>query len=272
MKGEILLAAGNFLCPGPGINKEVNVSVLHTGWVETNANRVTRGADKATIELPLLVGHIQHPLGDVYIDAGLGNTTREGTFPRFPLSPRNVTIPEGSTIAEQAPSTPRTVLTTHLHYDHTGGLLDLTHDTEVWTTEAEWQSVRTSNVAFPEGRMREAVTWRPVNMEAGQRNERLGRPAIDVHGDGSIWYLSTPGHTPGSASVLVHAADAAWLFIGDIAWVDEHLNGARRPQWVSLLVDGRPRAHKRALQWARSLRQQCPSLEIVAGHEPRWTE
>ena len=272
MKAEILLATSNFVCPGPTTMEGVRVSVLNTGWVTTDRKKIIQGAHSKEMELPLLVGHIQHPDGDVYVDAGLGQTSRSNTYPRFPLSTQNIHIPPGWALAEQTTEPPKTVLMTHLHYDHIGGLLDLSPHTEVWTTEEEWRTARTSNLFFPDKRMSAAVSWRPVVLEAGRSDERLGVPAMDVKGDGTIWYLSTPGHTPGSASVLVHAEDGAWLFIGDTAWVNEHIAGASRPGWVSLLVDGRPSDHKRALQWVRTLHHLCPSLNIVAGHEASWTK
>ena len=271
MKAEILFAGATLTCPKAGTNAAIEVSVENAGWIETTHSRIIRDGVAEKTEIPLLFGRIRHPNGDVFVDAGLGNTTRTGEYPRFPLSSEGIRLPKGATISEYEGTEPHTVLTTHLHYDHIGGLLDLSKNTTVWTTEKEWESARTSNVAFPEKRMRDTVTWKPVKLEHGYTNQKLGMPAVDVKGDGSIWYLGTPGHTPGSASVLVHAADAAWLFIGDIAWVDEHLQSDTRPKWVSILVDGRPKRHKQALAWARHLHRKCPSLNIVPGHEPRWT-
>ena len=271
MKAALMSLGSGFVCPGPGLQAEVQVSVLNTGWAHTNTKRVVADADSRSLALPLLVGQIQHPDGTVYVDAGLGISTRNKRFPRFPLSPENIEIPSGFALVEQAVERPDIVLMTHLHYDHVGGLLDLSQETEVWTTLREWTSKGTSNVGFPERKMRTAVNWKPIDLEAKNAQQRLGRPAIDVRGDQTIWYLSTPGHTPGAASVLVHAADAAWLFVGDIAWVDEHLDEAHRPKWVSLLVDGRPKEQRTALRWARTLQRSCPDLHIVAGHERRWT-
>jgi glyoxylase-like metal-dependent hydrolase (beta-lactamase superfamily II) len=271
VKGGLMSLGAGFVCPGPSLGTEVNVSVLNTGWVHTEAQKVSADVKPGKMALPLLVGKIEHPAGNVYVDAGLGKTTRNHTFPRFPLSSKGAEIPPGFALAEQASETPGLVLMTHLHYDHVGGLLDLTQETEVWTTTKEWTSRGTSNVAFPEKQMLSSVRWNVIQLEAGHAQERLGRPAVDVRGDGTIWYLSTPGHTPGAASVLVHASNAAWLFIGDIAWVDAHLESQRRPKWVSIFVDGRPKQQRSALAWARQLRRECPSLQIIPGHEARWT-
>jgi N-acyl homoserine lactone hydrolase len=271
VKAGLMSLGSGFVCPGPALHAGVHVSVLNTGWVHTDARKVSANMEKNSMLLPLLVGQIEHPTGNVYVDAGLGDSTRNQQFPRFPLSATNIDIPPGFTLAEQANEPPGIVLMTHLHYDHVGGLLDLSQETEVWTTTREWNSKGTSNVGFPEKQMLTAVRWNPIHLEAGHAQERLGRPAVDVRGDGTIWYLSTPGHTPGAASVLVHATDGAWLFIGDIAWVDAHLENTHRPKWVSVVVDGRPRQQRDALQWARQLHRECPNLQIVAGHETRWT-
>jgi hypothetical protein len=70
----------------------------------------------------------------------------------------------------------------------------------------------------------------------------------------------------------VLSEDGPWLFAGDIAWVDAHLKGARRPWLVSLVVDGRPRALKKTAAWLRDLMNRCPKLKVVTGHEPRWAQ
>jgi N-acyl homoserine lactone hydrolase len=262
----------SLVCPGPGLVEGVRVEVLNTGWVTADWRLVLDTGQSGAVKLPVLIGHIRHPDGDVYVDAGLGQTSRDGRYPRFPMISANIEVPPGLALVEQAQAPPATVLLTHLHYDHIGGLLDLDAQTEAWTTLEEWRTARTSNIAFPEARMNAAVKWRIVDLRAGNADQILGVPAHDVKGDGSIWYLSTPGHTPGAAAVLVLAEDAPWLFIGDTAWVDDHLGTGMRPRGVSIVVDGRPKEHKESLKWARLYKKKCPGLNVVAGHEPRWAE
>lgn len=110
--------------------------------------------------------------------------------------------------------------------------------------------------------------WVITDFAPGASARVLGRPAVDVMGDGTIWYLSTPGHTPGATAVLVRARDQAWLFVGDTAWVDEHLVDARRPWIVGVLFDANRRQLRESLEWARWIHAQCPAVAIVAGHEP----
>ncbi len=96
----------------------------------------------------------------------------------------------------------------------------------------------------------------------------LGRLATDVMGDGTVLYLKTPGHTPGAASVLVRAKEAQYLFIGDTAWVTDHLHEARRPWYVTLLFDSFPKQLVKQLNWARKLMSDCPDLKVITGHDP----
>jgi glyoxylase-like metal-dependent hydrolase (beta-lactamase superfamily II) len=95
----------------------------------------------------------------------------------------------------------------------------------------------------------------------------LGRAAVDVRGDQSIWLLSTPGQTPGAAAILVLTADAPWLFLGDTAWVFAHLEDSRQPPLITRLVDTDPDLLEDSFAWARWLYASCPDLVVVPGHE-----
>jgi N-acyl homoserine lactone hydrolase len=46
----------------------------------------------------------------------------------------------------------------------------------------------------------------------------------DVFGDGSVFLISTPGHTPGSQSLLVHLKKSGFIILsGDVAHSAENL-------------------------------------------------
>lgn len=258
-------------CPASAPNAEVRVEVVSTGTIGTDWKRVEDSGREGPVALPLLVGVVHHPQGAVLIDAGLGQTTRDGSFPSWPFSSFDFDLPAGATVAERLPSPPLKVLMTHLHADHTGGLLDWT-GTEVWLSQQEWWAYGDGGSGFPRRRMESVARWVPVDFGPGQATQVLGVPAIDVLGDGTIWYLSTPGHTPGSASVLVRAADGPWLFVGDTAWVESHLVDTRRPWLVALLDDAHRAELDESLVWARWLRASCPDLKIVPGHDPGWAD
>jgi glyoxylase-like metal-dependent hydrolase (beta-lactamase superfamily II) len=219
------------------------------------------------VALPAWVGLVRHPAhGLTAIDAGLGAGNRAGTAPHFPLNARNLEVPAGATLAELPGGPPARVVVTHVHYDHLGGLPDLPPSTEIWLGAADAATLRTGAAGVPR-RLLDGYDVRPLDFGPGRAGRALGRPAVDLFGDGTVWVLDLPGHTPGALGVFVQAADGPWLFVGDTAWVDAHLRGPRRPPAVRLVVDARPREAARSLAWARRF-TGCAGLRIVTGHEP----
>lgn len=254
-------------CPPPTPNPELTVELVAAGQVNDDWKRVVDDGTEGPVAMPGIVGILRTPDRTVVVDTGLGLSSRDGSYPGFPLSALGeVEVPAGTALVERLDAPPDLVLLTHLHYDHVGGLFDFPGVT-AWTTAADWRAFAHGAIGFPR-RLKRSVDWQPQDMSPGVASQILGRPALDVLGDGSTWYLSLPGHTPGSAAVLVRAADGPWLFIGDVAWVGKHLEGARRPWLTRQVIDSSIRDNARSLEWARWLYEHCPDLRIVPGHEP----
>jgi len=250
--------------PGP-----VAVELITAGQITNDWKRVVDDGTTGPVTLPATVGVLRHPKALVTVDAGLGQKNRDKAQPGFPVrwARADMDVPAGSTVVEQLGRAPDLVLLTHLHYDHIGGLLDMP-GVRAWTGEADWWTYGGGNLGFPPRLFRDAIQWEPQDFEGPGSAQILGRPAQDVLGDGTIWYLSLPGHTPGSAAVLARGAEGPVLFVGDTGWVDKHLADAMRPWMVSLVIDARKAEHRESLAWARAIKAQCPALRVVTGHEP----
>ena len=88
--------------------------------------------------------------------------------------------------------------------------------------------------------------------------------AIDLFGDGSVWALLCPGHTPGSVAWLMNAKDGPVLFVGDTSptrWGWEH--GVEPGKFTK---DGP--ANAKRLEELRAFVQRYPQIRVVLGHEP----
>jgi len=140
----------------------------------------------------------------------------------------------------------------HLHQDHIGGLPELSK-ANIVISDAEWQTL---NKPMPEARgvLRSHID-RPGLRRQRIDPQTLADPTLapftnghDLFGDGSMVLLPTPGHTPGSRSMLVRRpGKVPLLLVGDLTYdvtrpTAEHHAEGRRPRITAHI---RPRLQAR---------------------------
>ncbi|MBS2021426.1 MAG: MBL fold metallo-hydrolase [Deltaproteobacteria bacterium] len=117
------------------------------------------------------------------------------------------------------------IFLTHLHLDHVGGVPDPPAGTLVYTGPGDSADSKFSNL-FVQGSTnrsldgKDLIEWQ-FKPDAGKRFQGV----LDVFGDGSVWALWTPGHTPGSVAFLVRTPKGPVLLTGDTShtrWGWEH--------------------------------------------------
>jgi N-acyl homoserine lactone hydrolase len=85
----------------------------------------------------------------------------------------------------------------------------------------------------------------------------------DLFGDGSLVLVPTPGHTPGSLSLLIRQVGVRpMLMVGDLTY-DVHV-------FEDGLVPGvgSRRQLRTAAEMVRALRKKMPDLVILPAHDP----
>ena len=154
---------------------------------------------------------------------------------------------------------PRAVFFTHLHADHTSGVVELPADIDYVFGSREADFVARVGVGSHFANKPRLKTIDYANVPA---MAPLG-PAVDLLGDGSLWAISTPGHTPDHTSYLVNSSPPT-LLVGDaihFAWAFEHGVAAR-----ALTAADQSRSIE-TLAALRRFAVTYPQVRIVFGHE-----
>jgi N-acyl homoserine lactone hydrolase len=257
--------------------RPVTVEVLLTGTVDGDRRVVLDESDPNIEELgdphaPSTVSAywVHHPSeGDYLIDAGLARAfAREGgNYPALlrlilALIGAESRSTDGADVASQfGPRgiSPRAVFLTHLHGDHTSGLADLPALVPAVLGRGEDTFMQKAMIGdHLDGRPLYALDFDEAH--ALPPFERV----LDLLGDGSIWAISTPGHSPNHVSYLVNAQTGPVLITGDACAYHAQFEHRIRP---SPGVDDQEAAI-RSLAGLRGLSDRFPQLQVMVGHEP----
>ena len=229
---------------------------------------------------PINVYVVEHTDGIVLFDTGQdrASVTDPAYFPDGPtgliyrrLARFNVsddeTVTAGLARLGYRPQDVTTAVISHLHQDHIGGVHEVPQ-ADLLVSAEEWRSLHRP-MAEARGLLRDHIDvpglrWSPVDLTA------LDDPSLapfatgrDLFGDGSLVLLSTPGHTPGSMSLLVRRPGMAPLLLaGDLTY-DVHEFERGRTGGV-----GSRRRLRRTRDKVLALRAGNPGLRILAAHDP----
>jgi glyoxylase-like metal-dependent hydrolase (beta-lactamase superfamily II) len=159
------------------------------------------------------------------------------------------------------------VILSHLHQDHIGGLAELSH-APILVSQAEWDTLDESG-AEAAGLMRRHIDlpelkWIKITPEpTADPTLKPFTTGHDVFNDGSLVLIPTPGHTPGSLSMIVRQPGKPPLaLVGDLTFA------------VSLLESGHVPGsgdHKQLEQTTakmNELRRSLGDSVVLATHDP----
>ena len=267
-----------------------SVAVLSTGTVQIRPEHVeTKGTHlfwwlftsrKWTAPRPINVYVIEHERGIVLFDTGQDrrSITDVAYFPRgfaglvysrlarFAIQPDETLTAQLASLGHHS-SAVRTVVLSHLHQDHIGGLRELMN-ADILVSAAEWAQLDhpravingflVDHIDLP------GLTWNRI--EPSPTDDPAIAPftsAHDIYGDGSLLLLPTPGHTPGSLSLLVRQEGTPpLLLVGDLTY-DVRLLAEERVPGVGAADDLR-----RTTRSINELRRHHPDLVVLAAHDP----
>ncbi len=200
-----------------------------------------------------------------YIASPIGRYILKKVF-RFQVSPEDALDKQLEAINLAAVDVSKVIIS-HLHFDHIGGIAHVPQ-ADLLVSRDEWRRLDEPN---PERDwlLREHIdlpgaNWQPI--EFVPTDDPLLAPfgvCFDCMGDGSMILLPTPGHSPGSMSLLVRSSGIPpLLFVGDLTYELEPLHNDQLPGI------GNPEQLKASFAKVRQLEEALPDLIVIPSHDP----
>ncbi|RZU12604.1 metallo-beta-lactamase superfamily protein [Kribbella rubisoli] len=227
---------------------------------------------------PINVYVIEHANGLVLFDTGQdrASVTDPSYFPggfngvvydrlaRFHIAEHETLDAQLGTLGYSTADVDKAVIS-HLHQDHIGGIPQL-GGSELLITSSEWDQLSgfspeargflRSHIDVPGAR------WKHVDFTTDVDLTPFPR-AFDVMGDGSILLFPTPGHTPGSMSMLVRRRELPpLLMVGDLTY-EAGLLERRQLPGVGVRSE-----LARTTDNVLALAEQLPGLVVLPAHDP----
>jgi N-acyl homoserine lactone hydrolase len=249
--------------PPPGMA----IYQLPTGTYQTRAVFAVKGGafrDKRQFAATVIL--VQHPKGDLLIDAGFGSAVRAhiAALPRIERAPYRATMTARAQLDAAHYDLRRLlgVVLTHAHWDHVSGLDELQVPIWINANERDYAAEQRGGKVF-----RSVSAGHQINTYELSGQPYLGfSSTLDVHGDGSVVIALAGGHTNGSVVIFVTIPSGQrYAFIGDLTW---QLDGIRerleRPLMMRKLADVNPGQLRQALLRVIALADR---MQIVPAHD-----
>jgi len=216
------------------------------------------------INVPIMCHLVHHKeLGNFLLDAGLdklysddhyGGIKEEFTEEffqkkneniKFQLDSRNINI--------------NGVFLSHLHADHIAGIRELPKNILYLVGKGEIEHYQ------PEvyGNFLKGVgTVYEVDFSTLEEIPPLGHCA-DILGDGSIWAVSTPGHTPGHISYLINGLKGPILLTMDACFIQDNLKLKIAPSDYTWDIKVAQKTLDKIIEFS----EDYPEVRVICGHE-----
>ncbi len=259
---------------------EVDRAVIyHCGRCTNNLKLIYRSSPWEKREFPARAVWIHHRrLGNILFDTGYSRQIFQGGILQKLYQMVNpVCLEAGQTIREQlvrdgiAPESISTIILSHAHPDHIGGLTQFT-DYELVALEEVWEALqhpKLSNLTFP-GMLPKKDTlksWRrPLPLMSGEHFLcDYFEQVFDLFGDGSVMGIRLDGHCKGQMGIFIGDLQ---LFLGaDACWGRDLISATSRMRLPARWIQHDFSAYRDSLRQICRLKREHREIRFVFTHD-----
>jgi glyoxylase-like metal-dependent hydrolase (beta-lactamase superfamily II) len=262
---------------------QVQFWLIDTGYCTASEHHIMRGGEHRTIKAHALAVLLEHPTaGKILFDTGYAPRVKL-VFKHFPFQLYGALTPvttrlEWSVVAQLdrigvKPSTISSVIVSHFHADHIGGLRDFKDPRLIASRQAfddvcDARGFAALRRAFLPALMpNSSHQFELVESFESEPLEPFGA-THDLLGDGSLRLVSLPGHAQGQVGLFAQTGVGPVLFAADGAWTSEAIRENRPPAPLALRLVGDPQATVRTLRNLHEFAQAHPNVWIIPTHCP----
>lgn len=172
---------------------------------------------------------VEHPAGLVLIDTGVGNKEDAKFLDIYGIE---ASVPGHRSMLEAAIAAAgftaadvRTVINTHLHFDHAGGNTARPDEGGIVATfpNAQYYVHSGEHDYATHTNERTAASYFPSNWEPLRESGQLKLVGSDVDLVPGIRMRATPGHTPHHQSIVIDGGGETAVFLGDVCPTAAHV-------------------------------------------------
>ncbi|TGO04800.1 MBL fold metallo-hydrolase [Serinibacter arcticus] len=266
---------------------EPHVELLTAGWTSHPGLVARRGGGRRPVRFPALVAVVHHPDGVILFDTGYAPRVQRAVgrgIDRVYGALLPVHVTQGETAVEQlarrgiAAEDVTTIVLSHLHADHLGGLRDfpaarIVVDPRAVTAMRGSSGLGRLSRGWLPALLPDDVVDRvldPTSLPAVEADlAPLGEvtPAHALVADGSVVVVPLPGHSDEHLGLLVRTPVGELLLLGDAVWHLRAVTHGDLPHPVVRLITRDWAGYRRTVVDLARLARRRPDLLLLPSHD-----
>jgi len=218
-----------------------SIDFYNCGFCSNNLSHMFKGAKPQKIDFQARVLLIKHQIeGYILVDTGYSTRVYEnGWISKLYTSITPTTVLADQSIIRQLradgieETAIKTIILSHLHPDHIGGVYDFPSSSIVMSLASRtlMASAKFKDLVF-KNQISEKISTQIEGVELMAETPLDGFKGKDLYGDGSLWLIDLPGHAYGQLGIYLPEVNL--FYVADAVWGREFLDNEmkRLPQKV----------------------------------------